>query len=157
MSTDSRSQKLKDKLAGIALLHTSKKLQDLLSSVEGMKWMGYSEDTETPFPPSSFWQRIIKIDAEPSAKIPKETADEELLLWLMECFQQLNSGSSCYLSIGGLNQLPWAKVQINERSDWLLTLWNKGVREFIILSADQSSMLGVTQEEYYYFAYLEAL
>ena len=78
MSTDPRSQKLKDKLAEIALVHTSKKLQELLLSVEGLKWMGYTESMETPFPPSSFWQRIIRIDAEPYAKIPKTTTDAEL-------------------------------------------------------------------------------
>jgi len=157
MSTDPRSQKLKDKLAEIALVHTSKKLQELLLSVEGLKWMGYTESMETPFPPSSFWQRIIRIDAEPYAKIPKTTPDAELSLWLMECVRQLKLGSSCYLSVGGFNQLPWARIQIEVSNNWLLTLWNRGIREFVVLSFDQSSMLGITQEEWYYFAYLETI
>jgi hypothetical protein len=135
----------------------SQQLLTLLSSVPHLKFLQYAEEQDL-ISPNSVWERISQINMQPTSKISVDILESDLSAWLFECLKKLNTGNTCYLSVGGLGDLPWAKVHVVNSSEWLVSLWNTlKSHDLVILSEDLSTLVGFTEEEYFYEVFIQDL
>jgi hypothetical protein len=62
---------------------------------------------------------------------------------------------TCYLSLGGFGELPWAKLAVTSGSQWLVDLWHRlESHEMILMNEEKDVALGFMEEEYTFEAYL---
>lgn len=160
MSTSKKSSNpIKDRVEQIRENYekkqASKKLSVLLTSIQTLKFIEYADPEETSISTTDAWKRCSLIDLKPTTSINEEANKHDLSQWLVEVLQTSEISNMCYLSISETGSLPWAKILIDNSGDWLIDLWyHLGSHNFVILSSNQKTLLGFSDEEYSYEAFI---
>jgi hypothetical protein len=151
MRTKNMSEQLRNKLS---MARAKKKMTELISSVQGLTFIDYESDLQKIPSPALLWRRITPIDAVPSKTIRLDAARSDLLDWVLSCLKQANIYNEFYISIGGIAQLPWVKVQVSD-SNWMSQLWDAlGILDIILLSHDKKCLAAFSEEEHLLEAYI---
>ena len=134
-----------------------KHLPELLARVDGLQFIGFVDDAEWMIASSTFAD-VYRINAQPFARLAIDTPQEELVGWLRACVRRAGIQDLCYLKVHEFRDAPWAKVHVSASEDWLFAVWNCLTnRELVILSATQTTVLVLSEEEHYYEAHLRQL
>lgn len=136
----------------------SKQLAILLERVNSLKFIGFVGDSDQLIPPEKAYKDMILIEAQPVSKINMNTSYADLSKWLLDCLGKAQIKEECYLIIAEFGELPWAKVQFPASGDWLISLWSLlETRSLILLSSNQTTVLGLFEEEHSYEAYIQQM
>lgn len=139
--------------ARLRLTLNLKTLNSILFNCKYLNFIEYVEYSQPPIP-NSVWEIIAKFDANPYHKFPIASFFKNLSFQFNKILKTLRIDNEIYLSLGGLGDLPWAKVKIVSEDRWLMELWNLGYHEFIILSSQKDKIVGFLEEEDYYETYI---
>lgn len=135
----------------------SQRLPELLARVGGLQFIGFVDDAERMIASETFAD-VYRIDAEPFSRLVIHAPQEELGAWLRACVRRAGIQDMCYLKVHEFRDAPWAKVHVSASGDWLFAVWNcLTSHELVILSVTQTTVLVLSEEEYYYEAYLREL
>jgi hypothetical protein len=128
----------------------------LLDSVRSIQLMGFVEKERSEcIDPMVAWKAFASYDAIPSATLGSEATQEELSAWLQSLAVKTKIAKTCYLSLGGFGELPWAKLTVKSGSQWLMDLWDRlESHEMILMNEEKDVILGFMEEEYVFEAYL---
>ncbi len=76
--------------------------------------------------------------------------------WLAECLDGIDFRNKCYLFVPRTGTgLQWSEVESANPEEWMLELLiRKDVDDFMVLSHDQQSFLGLVEDEANYLAFV---
>ena len=148
--------KLSELLHKRAIALASNRLKTLLASVGELTFQGFVADLEEPIDIGMLWRAIAHYDAVPSSKIERNSLKADLSKWIRNCLANVNINGYCYLSIGSLGDLPWARVSVDPNGDWLLALWEQlNYHDMMIMTSNKDVILTFIEEEHGFEAYIK--
>ena len=107
------------------------------------------------------WNDFNGVDSAPD-KILKDNLSAVLTSeWLLSCVKSIGDCNELMIFIGGYGNIPWFCVEVNISENWLAEMWNamdgRQSRDWIIFCPDTNLVLGITEEEEEYFAYIRRI
>lgn len=126
-----------------------KEFSELLGSIPGISFKGFSLDFSQRYPPLEQWREVASFDRAALEAVSLEASPEELGTWFEGVVKRHIRAKRVLLSVGGFGRLPWAEVEISSSVHPLAELWIRiESRELLIADPLLSVILGISSEEY---------
>lgn len=114
-------------------------------------------DEPSGMTPKQAWAHVIMMESKPSIVFTDDRISDAQDSWwrLARSNRLLSDQETCLISIGGLGQLPWARIRLPERAPVFdIFAVDAGSPEFIVMNQAGDRLLAVTSEEHETWLYL---
>lgn len=120
---------------------------EFIQALPALEFLGF-EGEDLPKVPA-VWDSFARTDVEPFSTLEESASVAAADEWVGKLVRDMHTGNECYLST--IRDLPWARIRFSDGC-WG-QLWEAlGVHDFLLLSVDGETALGISEEESAFWA-----